>query len=208
MDSEIQSFSTKCRLKQITPSEAAIWVNKFLASNDINKPQKEIIITSLQFISETINQTTRAVVVVPPIEQAPIEKPKKRASRFSDAPPTLYSEANPSDESETSLTSSFSRNSMIQAKKSEAYYAISKLILELKENGYDMSLQQNLPNLLKDILQSNSVGANKLTLNELNLIKTDYGHLFPHVIKILDTNIATCLDPNNNSIPSSINSNT
>lgn len=183
-------------------------MNKFLASNDINKPQKEIIITSLQFISETINQTTNVAVVEPPtIEQALVEKPKKRVSRFSDVPPTLYSEANPSDESETSPTSSFSRNSMIQAKKSKAYYAISKLILELKENGYDMSLQQNLPNLLKDILKNYSVGANRLTLNELNLIKTDYGHLFPHVIKILDANMTTCLDPNNNSIPSSINFN-
>lgn len=209
LDSEIQTFSAKCRLKQITAKEAAIWVNKFLSSNDINIPQKTIIISSLQFLSEAINKTS---ATEPKEQPKPVEsslKPKKRVSRFSDAPPpSLYSEANPSDDSsEMSPSSSFPRTTIVETKKSEAYYAISKLIMELKENGYDMSLQQNMPNLLNDILKNTSVGANRLTPNELNLIRTDHGHLFPHVIKILDANIATWLDPNNNSIPSNFKCN-
>lgn len=185
-------------MKQITPQEAAIWVNKFLASNDISIAQKEVIITSLQILSETINQTNKAVES--PIDQAAEQKPKKRVSRFSDTPPNLYSEASLSNESLTSPTIPFPRSSIIHGKKSEAYHAICKLILELKENGYDMSLQQNLPNLLKDIIKNTSVGENKLTQDELSLIKADHGHLFPNVIKMLDANMEMCLDPNNNSI--------
>jgi hypothetical protein len=206
LDSEIQTFSTKCQLKQITPKEAEIWVNKFLTSNECNKPQKTIIINSLQLLlSETINQTSS---VDSTIAKSPVEEPvkPKRVSRFSDGPPNLYSEANPDanfEPDEPTSTTSFSRNVIIQNKKSEAYYALYNLILELKENGYDMNLQQNLPNLLNDILKKNSTGANRLTENELSLIKIDHGHLFPHVIKMIENDFlvdSNVVDPNNNNV--------